>query len=293
MALAAQFDTNQGVGQFHFVQGEHTDSPVVGQWENTQRFVAQGTMGLADPHVPAESCQEEGCAQYLHPGDQLELSNNIQDVNGQRYVQATIKNNGFSDGKLSDGQVWVPLDKTTTDRSQVQPDQNDPSGGSSAGDGSRQSFVEAFRKLTGVKYLWGGESQSGCDCSGCVRLAAKNAGVAGSLPRSSKDMAAFTGANLTPDQAKAGDLCFKGSPVHHVVACTEDGCKKIIQNAQSGSTVAEGELDGPRRVQVRRLHRQGRRRRQGRLSLRAWAVPASRRRPAPRCIGHRRPAPRP
>lgn len=245
----AQFDTNQGVGQFQFVQGAQVDAGVSGQWENPQRFVMQGTMGLADPNVSAESCQEEGCAQYLHSGQELELSNNIQDVGGQRYVQATIKNNGFTDGQPSDGKIWVPLDKTTADRGQVQPDANDPfssggSGGSSAGDGSRQAFVEAFRKLTGVKYVWGGESQSGCDCSGCTRLAAKMAGVGTSLPRTAKDMAAFTGASMTPDQAKAGDLCFEGSPVHHVVACTEDGCKKIIQNAQSGSTVQESDFSG-------------------------------------------------
>ncbi|UHA75594.1 C40 family peptidase [Paenibacillus sp. 481] len=84
----------------------------------------------------------------------------------------------------------------------------------------------------GVKYVWGGTTPSGFDCSGFVKYAFSKHGI--NLPRTSRDMYKYAGTPVkNPEQ---GDLVFfaaggKGSSITHVGIYV--GNNKYI-NASSG-----------------------------------------------------------
>lgn len=224
---------------FRFQPGQSIADAPSGHWENPQRWALQGTMIYSQPGQDA--CSGEGQCSYLQPGDQVQLTENLRDVNGQRWVQVKIKDGGFTDGKLSDSTMWAKLDSLTSDSGQIQWDKRDKLSSGDA-DGSRTAFVQAAKQLEGTPYAWGGESKSGVDCSGLVLLSKKMAGIAAALPRQSAEQAAYTGAGLQRDQVKMGDLAFFGEPVHHVAICADDGCKTIIEAPNSGSVVQEHPL---------------------------------------------------
>ncbi len=95
----------------------------------------------------------------------------------------------------------------------------------------------------GTRYLWGGMSRSGMDCSGFVKTAFSQFDV--DLPRTSREMA-HVGKVIKKEEAKAGDLIFfknGGSRViNHVgivIESTNDGEVKFIHSSSSkGVTVS-------------------------------------------------------
>lgn len=95
----------------------------------------------------------------------------------------------------------------------------------------------------GTRYLWGGMSRSGMDCSGFVKTAFSQFDV--DLPRTSREMA-HVGKVIKKQDAKAGDLIFfknGGSKViNHVgivIESTNDGEVKFIHSSSSkGVTVS-------------------------------------------------------
>ncbi len=95
----------------------------------------------------------------------------------------------------------------------------------------------------GTRYLWGGMSRSGMDCSGFVKTAFSQFDV--DLPRTSREMAQV-GKVIKKEDAKAGDLIFfknGGSRViNHVgivIESTNDGEVKFIHSSSSkGVTVS-------------------------------------------------------
>lgn len=97
-------------------------------------------------------------------------------------------------------------------------------------------MVGAARSFIGSKYVWGGESRGGTDCSGMVCAIAKEAGIA--LPRmTAHDMFASRSLiTLGPkDTLQAGDLLFfrtsNSSRITHVAVYTGRG---TIIHASSG-----------------------------------------------------------
>lgn len=65
--------------------------------------------------------------------------------------------------------------------------------------------LAAATTQTGKPYLWGGNGPDAWDCSGLVQWAFRSVGI--SLPRTSQDMAAFSGGMLVPLSAIApGDV---------------------------------------------------------------------------------------
>lgn len=76
-------------------------------------------------------------------------------------------------------------------------------------------LISATNKVMGTKYVWGGTTTSGFDCSGFIGYVFKKIGV--SLPRTTASMIT-TGTSVSKSNLKAGDLVFfntSGKGVSH------------------------------------------------------------------------------
>jgi len=94
--------------------------------------------------------------------------------------------------------------------------------------------VAIAKKYLGIEYRWGGtDPKTGLDCSGLTQLVYGQLGV--SLPRVSGDQAKAGTAVASMSDAKAGDLVFFGSPVHHVGIYLGDG--KMLDAPRTGKQV--------------------------------------------------------
>jgi gamma-D-glutamyl-L-lysine dipeptidyl-peptidase len=104
------------------------------------------------------------------------------------------------------------------------------------------------RQLLGLRYVWGGTSAWGVDCSGLVHLTHRALGVV--IARDACDQAA--GHNVVPvslDHVRPGDLYFfakPGAPVTHVGYATRgvqpDGSRWMLHSPQGGGVVEEGRM---------------------------------------------------
>ncbi|HSC74012.1 MAG TPA: C40 family peptidase [Gaiellaceae bacterium] len=93
--------------------------------------------------------------------------------------------------------------------------------------------MRAARMFLGVRYLWGGTSAFGFDCSGLIELAFRTAGFV--IPRDA-DAQAHGGHTVSRTEIRPGDLLFFGrSHVHHVTLYIGDG--RMIEAPNSASTV--------------------------------------------------------
>ena len=103
------------------------------------------------------------------------------------------------------------------------------------------SILRDAYRMTGVPYLWGGNSSKGNDCSGFTQIVFKSNGI--QLPRDARQQA-LEGIDITPDKnwenIRPGDLLFFGenNRVTHVGIST--GGKEFIHQ---GGMVKENSLD--------------------------------------------------
>jgi gamma-D-glutamyl-L-lysine dipeptidyl-peptidase len=98
---------------------------------------------------------------------------------------------------------------------------------------SGRDIVRAARMFQGVRYLWGGTSAFGFDCSGLIELAFRTAGLV--IPRDA-DAQARGGHAVSRQAIRPGDLLFYGrSHVHHVTLYVGGG--RMIEAPNSASTV--------------------------------------------------------
>ncbi|MDD6213951.1 MAG: SH3 domain-containing protein [Firmicutes bacterium] len=99
-------------------------------------------------------------------------------------------------------------------------------------DGS--SLVAQASKYIGTKYVYGGSSPSGFDCSGLVQYCCKNLGV--SVSRSSKGQYS-NGMAVSKSDLQPGDLVFfsRGGSISHVAIYAGNG--QVIHAPRSGKTV--------------------------------------------------------
>ncbi|MDY3929805.1 MAG: NlpC/P60 family protein [Clostridia bacterium] len=97
-----------------------------------------------------------------------------------------------------------------------------------------QAIVNAAAKYLGVKYVYGGSSPSGFDCSGLVQYACKQAGI--SVNRTSRAQYS-NGVAVSKSNLQAGDLVFfsKGNGISHVGIYAGNG--QVIHSPRPGKTV--------------------------------------------------------
>lgn len=95
-------------------------------------------------------------------------------------------------------------------------------------------IIAEAEKYIGVKYVYGGTSPSGFDCSGLVQYTMKNVGI--SVNRSSRDQYK-NGVAVARSDLQAGDLVFfsKGGSITHVGIYA--GNDKVIHSPSAGHTV--------------------------------------------------------
>lgn len=169
---------------------------------------------------------EDGAACVLESGGKLELSF------GTRLVAESPEQ----------GVVLLPGGRRGT----VTPEQLRPAG---AGPAYQQEEVLASaRRFVGLRYLWGGTSTWGLDCSGLVHLAYRAHGVV--LPRDAADQAAVV-QPVPLDEVRPGDLYFFARPgqrVYHVGFVTRAAGDErwMLHAPESGELVEDAPLAGHR-----------------------------------------------
>ncbi|HEU5006870.1 MAG TPA: transglycosylase SLT domain-containing protein [Jatrophihabitantaceae bacterium] len=95
------------------------------------------------------------------------------------------------------------------------------------------AVVADAEKYLGVPYVWGGESNSGLDCSGLVQKTFKDLGI--DVPRIASDQQKVGQAVPSLKDAQPGDLLFFGQPAYHVAIYM--GNNKLIESPEPGKTV--------------------------------------------------------
>jgi len=108
-----------------------------------------------------------------------------------------------------------------------------------------QAIVNEAKKYLGVKYVYGGSSPSGFDCSGLVQYVCRKNGI--SVGRSSRDQFG-DGVSVSRDNLQPGDLVFfqSGGTIHHVGIYVGGG--QMIHAPQTGKTVSYQSINTPGRI---------------------------------------------
>ena len=116
--------------------------------------------------------------------------------------------------------------------------------------------LRAARQFLGVRYLWGGTSAWGLDCSGLVHLSLRAFGVP--VPRDARDQAApgHHVEEVSLDEVLPGDLYFfarPGEAVYHVGFVTRpvaaDGTRWMLNAPEGGELIEDAPL-APHRVKT-------------------------------------------
>jgi cell wall-associated NlpC family hydrolase len=108
-----------------------------------------------------------------------------------------------------------------------------------------EGAILAASKLTGTKYVWGGRTADGIDCSGLTQLAFASQGI--NLPRDADQQALvgrFVATSWYRDAMERGDLMFfmgRRGTISHVAIYLGEG--KFIEAADGGVKVSTLSLD--------------------------------------------------
>lgn len=99
------------------------------------------------------------------------------------------------------------------------------------------SIVAAAKRFLGLRYLWGGVSAWGFDCSGLVWDVFRAHGV--TIPRDTGPQSR-AGRRVALGRLRPGDLVFYGSPATHVAIAAGHG--RMIESPDSAHSVREVQL---------------------------------------------------
>jgi SH3-like domain-containing protein len=115
---------------------------------------------------------------------------------------------------------------------------------------AREQIVADARRMTGVYYVWGGNSASGIDCSGLAQLCHKLSGY--TVPRDARLQ--YPVGRVVEGPMEPGDLLFFCSEsnrerVTHVGISV--GGRRIIHSSRSRNGVYEDDLDAPQNGSLR------------------------------------------
>ena len=96
----------------------------------------------------------------------------------------------------------------------------------------RNKFIAAAKTYLGIRYVYGGTTRSGLDCSGFVMCAARDVGI--SLPRTAAQMYS-SATRITDAERQPGDLIFfkDGSNISHVAIYLGDNM--LLHSISDGS----------------------------------------------------------
>ncbi len=113
------------------------------------------------------------------------------------------------------------------------------------GSASGSAIVNTAKNYLGIRYVWGGSSPSGFDCSGLVQYVCAKNGI--SLPRTAREQAKV-GVAVSRDNLQPGDLLFfaKNGTVHHVGIYVGNG--QMIHAPQTGDVVKYSSINTSYRV---------------------------------------------
>lgn len=117
--------------------------------------------------------------------------------------------------------------------------------GTSSVKGGGQAIVNTAMKYLGVKYVWGGTSPSGFDCSGLVQYVCRANGI--SVPRVAASQR-NAGKYISRENLQPGDLVFfsNGGGVNHVGIYVGNG--NMIHAPQTGDVVKISSINTSYRV---------------------------------------------
>jgi hypothetical protein len=128
---------------------------------------------------------------------------------------------------------------------EVRPDPSTP---------AAEQALEVARRFLGLRYLWGGTSDWGVDCSGLVHRSWRSLGVV--LPRDAHDQADAVDA-VPLDEVGPGDLYFFARPgerPYHVGFVTrpvaDDGTRWMLHAPETGDPFVEDAPLAPHRVET-------------------------------------------
>jgi hypothetical protein len=118
---------------------------------------------------------------------------------------------------------------------------------------SADDLLSSARQFLGLRYLWGGTSGWGMDCSGLTHLTFRAQGTV--IPRDAFDQAAYV-EPVALDEVQPGDLYFFARPgqrVYHVGLVSrplaEDGSRWMLHAPESGELIEDAPL-APHREQT-------------------------------------------
>lgn len=104
-----------------------------------------------------------------------------------------------------------------------------------------EQIVESAKQYIGTRYVWGGMSTSGFDCSGFVNYVYKLYGY--TMNRTAQNIYSYDGTSVSKDQLQPGDLIFfgySGSSVSHVGMYIGNG--QLIHASSSAAQVTISDL---------------------------------------------------
>jgi SH3-like domain-containing protein len=118
---------------------------------------------------------------------------------------------------------------------------------------AREQIVTDARRMTGVYYVWGGNSAAGIDCSGLAQLCHKLAGY--TLPRDARLQ--FPVGQPVTGELQPGDLLFFCSEsnrerITHVGISL--GGRRMIHSSRSRNGVYEDDLEAPHNALLRQRY---------------------------------------